>query len=340
MKPASLLVNGRLKLAALAFALLLWVGVSAEQPASQWLAVPVEVALRDPGYVLAGGPVPAEVQVRFSGPGRDLWELALNRPALVLPVRGSGAEGGIFLLDPQMVQMPRGGAVAAQDVRPSSVRLILERLATREVPVGVRTSRRTDERLAWIDPPTVRPARVRLTGREERLQEVDTVYTASVQLGAPDPAFDQQIALDTTGLAGLELSARRVRVTGEVDRFAVRTLRGLVVTPPPGATISVSEAEIILEGAEGRVSAVSPGQLRVVPVRDSVPAALPAAGVSVPLRVEGLPAGVRGRPVPLRARVVPLPPPPPPPAPPDTPSVVLPGNDTVAPPSLRPRNPR
>jgi hypothetical protein len=116
--------HGKLKLAALALAVLLWVVFSAEQVTTQWIPVRVEPVVRDPGYVLAGPPEPPVVRVRFRGPGRELWEVALRPPTLVLPVRDVGAARS-FVVEPSMVDVPERYRVVATDVRPAVVRLDL-----------------------------------------------------------------------------------------------------------------------------------------------------------------------------------------------------------------------
>lgn len=114
----------KLKLAALALAVLLWVVFSAEQVTSQWIPVRVEAVVRDPAYVLATPPDPDRVRVRFRGPGRELWEIALRPPTLVLPVREVGAARN-FAIEASMVEMSERFRVVATDVRPGVVRLDL-----------------------------------------------------------------------------------------------------------------------------------------------------------------------------------------------------------------------
>jgi hypothetical protein len=115
----------KLKLAALALAVLLWVVFTAEQVTSQWIPVRVEAVVRDPAYVLTVPPDPARVRVRFRGPGRELWEVALRPPTLVLPVRDVGTARS-FLVEPSMVDLPDRFRVVATDVRPAVVRLDLQ----------------------------------------------------------------------------------------------------------------------------------------------------------------------------------------------------------------------
>jgi hypothetical protein len=119
--------NWQLKLAALALAVLLWVLVRAEQPTEQWMQVQVEPQLLDPAFTLTAPPTPHVVQVRFAGKWREIGELALEKPVLVLHVRNVGRQR-TFVLEPGMVRLPDGarGNVSALDVRPGLVRLALQ----------------------------------------------------------------------------------------------------------------------------------------------------------------------------------------------------------------------
>lgn len=138
---APLTQNWMLKLAALALAILLWVVVSAEQVTSQWVTIPVRVADRDRAYTIAAGPAPHEVEVRFTGPGRELWELAWEHPVLVISVGEVAGESQSFALEPAMVRLPPGlTAVAAVEVRPNAARVRFRRVAPQPVaPVAADT---------------------------------------------------------------------------------------------------------------------------------------------------------------------------------------------------------
>jgi len=125
--PRRVLRNWQLKLAALALAVLLWVLVRAEQPTEQWIQVRVETQLLDPAFTLTAPPAPRVVQVRFAGKWREIGELALEKPVLVLHVRNVGRQR-TFVLEPAMVRLPDGarGRVSALDVRPGLVKLALQ----------------------------------------------------------------------------------------------------------------------------------------------------------------------------------------------------------------------
>ena len=136
----------QIKLAALALAILLWAIVRAEQTTDQSLRVAVQPLILDPDFHAAGRPEPATVRVRFAGKWRELGELAINKPVIVLPVRNVGAQRR-FIVEPSMVQLPSGfrGTVQAVDVRPRVVMLHLER--------AVRRAPRRAGVLPALDPP-------------------------------------------------------------------------------------------------------------------------------------------------------------------------------------------
>lgn len=295
--------NWKLKLAALTLAVLLWVVVSADQVTTQWLPVPVETVSRDPDWVVVGGPVPREVQVRFVGSGRDLLELALERPVLVLPVADVEEESQIFVLDPRMVRIPDGLAVNPVDVRPSSVRVLLQRLASREVPVRLRLGARARERFVLTDTPAVIPSRVRITGPADRVAQIDSVVTEPVELTGVDSVFTLTVPLETETLPRVRVSHDRVRVTGEVDRLVERIIPRAPVGTPPGVEADPAEVELRVRGPSRRVRALDPSALRVVVPEDSIPAELPPEGAAVPLEVRNLPPGVEAQTAPVRVRV-------------------------------------
>jgi hypothetical protein len=297
--------NWRLKLAALALAVLLWVVVSAEQVTTQWIPVPVRVAADDPGHVVTGGPFPAEVEVRFAGPGRELWELALERPLLLLPLDRVEADNQVFVLDPRMVRIPNGLSVTPLDVRPSSVRVLTQRVVTRDVPVRVRIAPRSRDRYVVLDTPRVSPATVRVTGPADRVARLDGVVTEPLEIGAADSAFRRAVALDADSLGGIRASARSVQVSARVDRVVERIIPGVAVAAPAGALAAPGRVDVRVQGPARQVRALDAASLTVTILADSLPAVLPPGGLPATLRVDGVPAGLSARTVPPSIRLLP-----------------------------------
>ncbi|HEX2076206.1 MAG TPA: hypothetical protein VHG08_00805 [Longimicrobium sp.] len=296
--------NWRLKLAALGLAVLIWAAVSAEQVTSQWVPVRVDPVVRDPEYVLTGAPDPAEVRVRFSGPGRELWELALDRPTLVLPLSDIGNRRA-FALDASMLRIPAGLSVNVQDIRPAVVRVEVERLASRMVPVRARIGGRSAQRYVVDDALEVLPAEVRVTGPAGRVAALDSVATRALEIVPDDSTFTHDVLLDTAGMEGLSFSRTQVRVSGGVDVRAERPLGTVAVSVPDGLAAEPAQVQVTVAGAERAVGRVFPAQVRAYVPRDSLPATVPPQGVEAPLVLEGVPPSATARANPPRVRVRP-----------------------------------
>jgi hypothetical protein len=296
--------NWRLKLAAVGLAVLVWAVVSAEQPTTQWIPVRVEAQVRDPDFVLAGPPDPAQVQVRFSGPGRELWELALDRPRLYLPVREVG-EQRVFPLEGGMVRIPPGLSATVLEIRPQFARVELQRLASRVLPVRARVGGASLQRYVIGEDLEILPAEIRVTGPAERLEALESLTTDRFDLFPADSTFSHEVQLDTSGMEGLSFSRTRVRVSGVVEARVERTVPGVSVYAPDGLVVRPSRVEARVQGGRRTLQSVFAPTLRAVVPRDSLPRVLPAEGVEAPLVIEGLPPGVSARAVPLRVRVFP-----------------------------------
>jgi hypothetical protein len=285
--------NWKLKLSAFALAMLLWITVSADQITARWLPVPVEIEIRDANHQLVAGPAPEDVEVRFSGPGRELWELAITRPPIRLIVRDASEGVQEFTLEPAQVQIPRGRLITAVDVRPATIQLAFQRLASAQVPVQVQVRNGPGPEFMLVGSLRVQPTQVRVSGLATRVNVVDAVVTRPIDLSGEVGPFERRVALDTTGLSGLKLSTAEVVISGQIDRVAERIIPGMPVQAPPGTLVIPGSVELTVRGGESVLGALDRNALQVVIPAELVPARIPPLGTEVPLRVGGLPAGVQ-----------------------------------------------
>jgi len=115
-----------LKFAALFFALVLWLVVSAEEPTEEVMGVRFEPAL-DSGVVISGE-MP-NVRALVLGRGREILKLYNAAPVIHRRVR-SGLRDSIRIeLGPADVDLPAGVSAAVRDVRPRIITLRLRRVA-------------------------------------------------------------------------------------------------------------------------------------------------------------------------------------------------------------------
>lgn len=297
--------NWKLKLLAFALAVLLWVVVSAEQVTSNWIPVPLQVRVDDPQFQLVPSSVPSEVEVRFSGPGRELWDLVVRRPPLVLSVTEVDSTATTFGLEPTMVQVPSQMAVRPMDVRPGAVTLDFFRIDSRLVPVRVRILRGPGDGWTLLDTLDVRPNRIRVSGLERSLRGIEFISTRPISIEAADSAFSRVVELDTAGMEGLRLSAARVRIAGQVDRIRDVNFLQVPVSAGDGVSIRPQEVSVRVRGPESRLQGLTPASFRVAMAIDSIPTRVPPDGVPIPLRVEGMPGWAQVEVVPASVRLFP-----------------------------------
>lgn len=281
--------NWQLKLLAFALAVLLWIVVSAEQVTSNWMPVPLLIEVTDGSYQLRRESIPGEVRVRFVGPGREFFDLAVRRPPLLLRVDEVERAEQVFELDPRMVRLPNELDVSASDVDPAFVRLRFRRMAFREVPVRVRVAAGPGLSYTLVDSLRVSPDRIQISGPAEQIARIDAVSTVPVSVPERDASFDQLVALDTTQLGEVHPSVPRVRVVGRVERTAQRNMGPVPIAVGRGYVVRPQRVEVSVQGGRRAVETLRPEDFRVVVSIDSIPASIPPSGIQVPLRVEGLP---------------------------------------------------
>jgi hypothetical protein len=302
----------KLKLAAFALAMLLWITVTADQLAVRWLSVPVEIEMRNDQFQLVQGPIPEEIQVRISGPRREFWDLGVNRPHLRLVIDNITEGTQSFAVDPQQVQIPRRVArgLTAIDVSPARVTLTARRVATANVPVQLQVGEPLRGDYAFADTLQVEPATIRVRGPQERLANLQSVRTLPLDLSGETGAFQRTVPIDTVGLSGLDLSARHVTVSGRVEPAVQQVIVDVPVRSPAGVLVVPGAVEVHLWGAESVVRAMSATGIRVTVPPESIPADVGPGGTTAPLRVDQLPPGVRAVAEPRIVRILAAPTPP------------------------------
>lgn len=299
--------NWKLKTLAFSLAVLLWVAVSSEQITTNWLTVPLQVQVTDSDYRVDTADLPDEVQVRLSGPTRDLLDLAFRRPPFVLTVGGVMNPIETRTLEPRMLQIPGQMGVTPIDVRPSTLRLQFTRIDAKMVPVRVRVTNRLGAEWAVVDTITAEPEQVEVSGPAHLLAPVTEVLTQPFELTSSDSVIDRAVALDTAVLGGLDLSTNSVRLSGRIDRVIERTITDVPVDVGPGVSIIPAEVDVTMRGAESAVRSVNAANFRIVISIGEIPTRIPPGGVVVPLRIDRLRPGVTALLSPGQVRLFPQP---------------------------------
>ncbi len=172
--------NLGLKLLALLMAVLVYLNVYTDRPASMLLTFPLQFTGL-PDSLALSGPIPAAVQAEVRGTGKQLIRLRLTEPQVRLSLEGVGP--GRFERALTSEDLPLAGYERLEVERlvgPRTVELELERRARRALPVLVvldgPSAARTNARI------TYEPAAVFVSGPAQAIADLDTVRLAGLHV--------------------------------------------------------------------------------------------------------------------------------------------------------------
>lgn len=202
-----------LKLAAVGLAILLWLAVTANEPErASFTNVDVEVDLRDPDWRLVELE-PSAVTIVLQGPRGELVALAEDPPRIVMPVEGVSDSVESQVVPVHWVRIPAGiRDTRVLALRPDTIRLFYERVASRTLPVQVLTRGDLPEGLALSVPINTNPATVEVRGPASQLEALDSVPLFPVDLSGLRSTTNVPTAVDTTRLDDLVFRPSEVNV--------------------------------------------------------------------------------------------------------------------------------
>ena len=289
--------NWQLKLAALAVALLLWAIMRMSDDRIGVLEipdVPVEVEQRGQDWVLVGLPAPAAVELSVTGSVSDLFRAARADARVTIPLDTVTGPDTVIELNAAWVREVAGGTAAIEDITPSTVRLTFERHYTEEIPVIARGLGRLPDSLALEEAPRPLGSFVQVTGAEDALARLQTIYLLPVDMTTVTESGNYGAEVDETGLDDVEVRPDTVLVTINVAERESRSLGPVAVQHAelgPGLVVEPDTVVVELSGAAAVLGSVDPG---AVTVRASIAAAVLARALDeagearVPLSASGL----------------------------------------------------
>lgn len=203
-----------LKLAALGLAVLAWIVVLGSRTTSQPVEAPIDVAVEDPGWTLAGRPAPDTATVVFKGSYSQLLSMVHQPTRLVVSIQQVSDTVRTVDLDSRMVRV--GDAYAntenVAEVKPSRIHLRFEPVESALRPVSVRTRGQLPRGSRLAGPAVVQPPMVRVSGARSRLRALDSVPTQPISMNGLTRPETLDVFVDTTALHGFLVSPRRLRV--------------------------------------------------------------------------------------------------------------------------------
>jgi YbbR domain-containing protein len=257
--------NWPIKLAAMFFAVMLYVAVAAQQPLTQSFALRLAVTV-PPGREVRQQP--AGVTVVISGKGSEIMKLR-SFPRVIhrtIPDTFSAALWRIHL-QPSDVDLPKGTDVQVADFIPRELEVILDSVAKKEVRIvpQVRVEAESGYVLRGL---SITPSVAHVVGPEKSLAHLDSVITLPTVISSVNGPFVRMVPLDTSALGVVRVAPKEVRVAGEVAAIIERSLDGVPITTAAsgftGFQLSQERVSVSVRGPESRVNTLTKDSVRVV----------------------------------------------------------------------------
>jgi YbbR domain-containing protein len=280
---STLIDNWPIKLTALGLAAALWAAVAAQEPTTQ--IVPVLIRVEPPPGRTVESTIP-EVRALFRGIPRELMKLYAEAPVIrkTLPDTITGSDY-VLTLATSDIAVIDGAAVNPQQVEPQSIRIVLDDVGRKSVPVVHRVTVAPDSGHRIFGGISVSPGSITIQGPQDRVAGVSSVTTLPLALTGVRTPVRRRVPIDTSTLDGLRISPSAVTVTADISALADRVFDGVVVTldgSERGQWVAEpGTVNVIVTGRITRMSSLTRDSVRVF-------ASPPTDGdeATVPLRVE------------------------------------------------------
>src|SRR2546426_150850 len=257
--------NWPIKLAALFFAIMLYVAVAAQQPLSQSFAMRLAIGI-PPGRTVRQQT--AGVTVVITGKGSEILKLR-SFPRVIRKVIPDTFSAALWRIQLQAadVDLPKGIDVQVADIRPRHVEILLDSLSRKDVPVVPRVKVEAESGYV-LRGLSLTPSLARLVGPEKSLAKLDSVTTLPTVISSVSGPFFQTVPIDTAPLGVIRISPKAVRMAGEVTAIIERSIGGVPITTAAsgftGFLLTPERVSVTVRGPASRVNTLTRDSVRVV----------------------------------------------------------------------------
>ena len=200
--------NFEIKIFSLVFALVLWLHVSTRGTSEVNFMVPLE--LRDiPDEMAIVGNVPGLVDIRVQTRETFLQRLTSKDFSVFISLAGAKPGDATYTLTPSNVRAP--GSVNIESVSPSEVRLRLETLARKTLPVKAELSGRpaSGYRIQNVE---TNPSSVMVEGPANMVRKLEYVQTSKIDINGISGNIEKMAPLISPGEGAVKLNNDSVQV--------------------------------------------------------------------------------------------------------------------------------
>jgi len=235
--------NLGLKFVALLLAVLVYLNVYTDRPATMIVSFPIRITDL-PDSLSLSGPAPAAVQAELRGTAKQLIRLRVTEPPMKVSLAGVGVGRYERALGPEDLPLPQGVELQVDRmVSPRTLELQVDRRVRRVLPVVGSIEGEPAGGVLWDGRFEMRPSRVTVSGPAAALQSLDTVRVAPVSIAGKHDTL--QVAVEPLGLPDwCTLESDHVVVFVPLEQGVTRRFPVTVEIPRGGEGFRVTPARV------------------------------------------------------------------------------------------------
>src|SRR5437667_5953388 len=250
--------NWPIKLAAVFFAIMLYVAVAAQQPLSQIFAMRLAIGI-PPGRTVRQQT--AGVTVVIAGKGSEILKLR-SFPRVIRKVIPDTFSASLWRIQLQAadVELPKGIDVQVVDIRPRDVEILLDSVSHKDVRIVPRV--RVEAESGYVMRGlSITPSMARIIGPAKSVAPIDSVTTLPTVISSVNGPFFRTVPLDTAPLGLVRIAPKEVRMAGEVTAIIERSISGIPITTAAsgftGFLLSPERVSVSVRGPEAKINALT-----------------------------------------------------------------------------------
>jgi YbbR domain-containing protein len=240
-----LLDNLGIKLVALLLALLVYLNVYTDRPATLIVSFPIQIAELADSLSLSG-PVPSAVQAELRGTGKQLIRMRLTEPPVRLSLAGVGTGRYERALTSADLPLPSDIEIQVERVvSPRTVELQVDHKRARRLPVAARVEGLPAGGVVWTGELVADPAFVEVTGPERQVMALDSVRLDPVRVAGKRDTVRLAVGADALP-DWCAMEPEQVTVTVPLEPEATRRIALRVESPHGAAGYTVVPERVTL----------------------------------------------------------------------------------------------
>ena len=174
-------------------------------------------------------------------------------------------EPGVRVVTLQVDQSRLPASIVARVVEPRSIRVTVERIVEREVPVRPRFDGEPPSGYEVLSR-NITPSTIRIVGAESQVREINEVSTETVSLAEKTDAFSESVAVDlgNPSVNFKDESSRKVMLTVNIGELRKeRIIDNLPIKVDGAVRPDEGVARVTIFGASSAVNAIRPEDITV-----------------------------------------------------------------------------